>query len=80
LPIEWIPDRPEPEPSVLLLTLEAASADAELLQLERELGDYVIVHELLNFSVPNYGKLWKSRMHPGSGCHVENARSVLVLP
>ena len=34
----------------------------ELLQLDRELGDYVIVHELLHCSVPNHGKLWKSRM------------------
>ena len=34
----------------------------ELLALDRELGDYVIVHELLHFSVPNHGKLWKSRM------------------
>ena len=30
--------------------------------IDRELGDYVIVHELLHFSVPNHGKLWKSRM------------------
>lgn len=34
----------------------------ELLGMERELGDYVIVHELLHFSVPNHGKLWKSLM------------------
>jgi predicted metal-dependent hydrolase len=34
----------------------------ELLTLDRELGEYVIVHELLHFSVPNHGKLWKSRM------------------
>jgi predicted metal-dependent hydrolase len=36
--------------------------NVELLQLERELRDYVIVHELLHFSVPNHSKLWKSRM------------------
>ncbi len=36
--------------------------NAELLNLERELGDYVIVHELLHFHVPNHGKLWKSLM------------------
>jgi len=34
----------------------------ELLELDRDLGEYVIVHELLHFSVPNHGKLWKSRM------------------
>jgi predicted metal-dependent hydrolase len=34
----------------------------ELLDLDKEIGDYVIVHELLHFSVPNHGKLWKSLM------------------
>jgi hypothetical protein len=34
----------------------------DLLALDRKLGDYVIVHELLHFSVPNHGKLWKSLM------------------
>jgi len=41
----------------------------ELLELDRELGDYVIVHELLHFSVPNHGKLWKSRMLAHLGDH-----------
>jgi len=34
----------------------------QLLDLDKELGDYVIVHELLHFNVPNHGKLWKSFM------------------
>ncbi|MDR0714638.1 MAG: M48 family metallopeptidase [Bacteroidales bacterium] len=34
----------------------------ELLDMEKDLGEYVIVHELLHFSVPNHGKLWKSLM------------------
>jgi predicted metal-dependent hydrolase len=34
----------------------------DLLALDRELADYVIVHELLHFHVPNHGKLWKSLM------------------
>jgi predicted metal-dependent hydrolase len=34
----------------------------QLLNLDKELGDYVIVHELLHFNVPNHGKLWKSLM------------------
>ena len=43
------------------------SFNEELLELSREIGDYVIVHELLHFSVPNHGKLWKSlmRVHLG---------------
>ena len=39
----------------------------DLLGLDRELGDYVIVHELLHFSVPNHGKLWKSLMRAHLG-------------
>jgi len=34
----------------------------QLLDLDKELGNYVIVHELLHFSIPNHGKLWKSLM------------------
>jgi predicted metal-dependent hydrolase len=39
----------------------------DLLNLDREIGDYVIVHELLHFSVPNHGKLWKSLMRAHLG-------------
>lgn len=41
--------------------------NAGLLDLDREVGDYVIVHELLHFSVPNHGKLWKSLMRAHLG-------------
>jgi predicted metal-dependent hydrolase len=43
-------------------TAGTLSFNDELLEMSRELGDYVIVHELLHFSVPNHGKLWKSLM------------------
>ena len=36
--------------------------NAELLSMDRKVGDYVIVHELLHFSAPHHGKLWKSLM------------------
>lgn len=36
--------------------------NSELLDIDMELGEYVIVHELLHFNVPNHGKLWKSLM------------------
>lgn len=36
--------------------------NAELLAMDKKLGEYVIVHELLHFNVPNHGKLWKSLM------------------
>ena len=41
--------------------------NAELLSFDREVGDYVIVHELLHFFVPNHGKLWKSLMRAHLG-------------
>ena len=34
--------------------------------MDRAVGDYVIVHELLHFAVPHHGKLWKLLM----GAHV----------
>ncbi len=43
--------------------------NVELLELERELWDYVIVHELLHFSVPNHGRLWKSLMRAHLGTY-----------
>ena len=39
----------------------------ELLCMDTKLGDYVIVHELLHFSVPNHGKLWKMLMRAHLG-------------
>lgn len=39
----------------------------ELLELDQELWDYIIVHELLHFFVPNHGRLWKSLMRAHLG-------------
>lgn len=39
----------------------------ELLGMDRELGDYVIVHELLHFTAPNHGPLWKMLMRAHLG-------------
>ncbi len=39
------------------------SLNAELLDLEKPFRDYVIVHELLHFRIPNHGKLFKSLMN-----------------
>lgn len=36
--------------------------NGQVLQMDRDVGDYVIVHELLHFRAPNHGKLWKSLM------------------
>jgi predicted metal-dependent hydrolase len=36
--------------------------NSELLDMDKDIGQHVIVHELLHFRVPNHGKLWKSLM------------------
>ncbi len=41
--------------------------NSELLELDRDVGDYAIVHELLHFAVPHHGKLWKSLMRAHLG-------------
>ncbi len=48
-------------------TAGTLSFNAELLGMDTKLGDYVIVHELLHFSVPNHGRLWKSLMRAHLG-------------
>lgn len=48
-------------------TAGTLSFNDELIAMDRELGDYVIVHELLHFSAPNHGRLWKSLMRAHLG-------------
>jgi predicted metal-dependent hydrolase len=48
-------------------TAGTLSFNDELLGMDTQLGDYVIVHELLHFSVPNHGKLWKALMRAHLG-------------
>lgn len=52
--------------------------NSELLDMDIEVWDYVIVHELLHFSVPNHGKLWKSLMRAHLGDY-ERFEKLLVL-
>ena len=37
--------------------------DLDLLHLPKELGEFVIVHELVHLLVPNHGRVFKSFMH-----------------
>ena len=48
-------------------TAGTLSFSDELLCMDTKLGDYVIVHELLHFSVPNHGKLWRMLMRAHLG-------------
>lgn len=48
----------------------------ELLGMDRKLGEYVILHELLHYHVPNHGKLWKSLMEAHMPDHEKRKKSL----
>ena len=41
-------------------TAGRATFNTELLDIDKRLGEYAIVHELLHLRIPNHGKLFKS--------------------
>ena len=51
----------------------------DLLDLSQELWDYVIVHELLHFFVPNHGRLWKVLMRAHLGDYELSERRLKSL-
>lgn len=51
---------------------------ADVLNLESDLVDYIIVHELLHLRVPNHGKLWKSLMRAYLGDYEGMERRLMV--
>lgn len=48
----------------------------ELLRFNQAVWDYVIVHELLHFFVPNHGRLWKSLMRAHLGDYESAAKKL----
>jgi predicted metal-dependent hydrolase len=44
-------------------TTGSMTLDTGLLKLPKELGEFVIVHELVHLLAPNHGKVFKSFMH-----------------
>ncbi len=65
--VVWLGVRPMRSKWASCSTSGHLNFNSELLGLKSDLWDYVIVHELLHFFVPNHGKLWKSlmRVHLG---------------
>lgn len=51
----------------------------ELLGMDRSLGEYVILHELLHYHVPNHGKLWKSLMSVHMPDHEKRAEKLKTV-
>ena len=65
--IVWLGVRPMHNKWASCSTNGHLNFNTELLDLDQALWDYVIVHELLHFFVPNHGKLWKSLMRAHLG-------------
>ena len=65
--VVWLGVRPMRNKWASCSTAGHLNFSDELPDLKSELWDYVIVHELLHFSVPNHGKLWKSLMRSHLG-------------
>ncbi len=52
----------------------------DILEMEKKLGEYVIVHELLHFHVPNHGKLWKSLLRAYLGNYEKLEKKLKSIP
>ncbi len=65
--IVWLGVRPMRNKWASCSTNGHLNFNVELLQLDKVLWDYVIVHELLHYFVPNHGRLWKSLMRAHLG-------------
>lgn len=65
--IAWLAVRPMKHKWASCSTKRHLHFNNELLPLKQAVWDYVIVHELLHFSVPNHGKLWKALMRAHLG-------------
>jgi predicted metal-dependent hydrolase len=65
--IMWLGVRPMTRKWASCSTKGHLNFSKDLLEKQEDIWDYVIVHELLHFSVPNHGKLWKSLMRAHLG-------------
>jgi predicted metal-dependent hydrolase len=65
--IVWLGIRPMSNKWASCSTAGHLNFNDALLDLDQNLWDYVIIHELLHFFVPNHGKLWKSLMRAHLG-------------
>jgi len=75
--INWLGVRPMRNKWASCSTKGNMNFNAELLDLDQQLWDYVIVHELLHFFVPNHGKLWKSLMRVHLGDYEKLERELM---
>ena len=62
--VKQIQLRPMKRKWASISTTGRLTLNTELLDLPKELGEFVIVHELVHLLVPNHGKLFKCFMFP----------------
>jgi predicted metal-dependent hydrolase len=60
--VQQIQLRPMKQKWASISTTGRLTLNTELLNLAKELGEFVIVHELVHLLVPNHGKLFKCFM------------------
>ena len=79
--VAWLGVRPMQNKWASCSTEGHLNFNAELMEMDEKVRDYVIVHELLHFFVPNHGKLWKSlmRVHLGEYEAAEAALKKIAL-
>lgn len=65
--VKWLGIRPMRNKWASCTSTGHLNFNDDLLEMDQGLWDYVIVHELLHFFVPNHGKLWKSLMRAHLG-------------
>ncbi len=71
--VVWLGVRPMRNKWASCSTAGHLNFSDELPGLNAALWDYVIVHELLHFFVPNHGRLWKSLMRAHLGAYEAQA-------
>lgn len=69
--VVWLGVRPMTNKWASCSTKGHLNFNSQLLGATPDLWDYVIVHELLHFFVPNHGRLWKSLMRAHLGDYEE---------
>ena len=72
--VVWLGVRPMRNKWASCSTAGHLNFNDELLAFDQDLWDYVIVHELLHFFVPNHGRLWKSLMRAHLGDYEDAQR------
>lgn len=77
--VVWLGVRPMHNKWASCSTNGHLNFNKELLGLDQDLWDYVIVHELLHFFVPNHGRLWKVLMRAHLGDYELSERRLKSL-